>query len=92
MLPKDKFAEHHYPEVERRFVGIGLTVQREGENIAVFDSFVSDLEVSQLIVRSKIPHYHHRQKAQEDEAESDGQRMSGQEIIYRKFRHDLYLF
>ena len=70
MLPQDEPGKHDQPYIKRRFVGIGLTLERKGEYTAVPDGLVGYLEVPQLVIRVEVPQDHHRQQAEGDQDES----------------------
>ena len=77
-------AEHDYPEIERRFVGIGRTMIEEGEEVASCKGLVSNAEVSQFIGRGKVSHQHLWNEADDREQKDCKQRMLGEKIIFHR--------
>ena len=79
-MPEQQSAQHHDPEIERRFVGIRQPVVVECECMPVRKSLVRYAEIPQLVGRREIPRQHHRKKAYESEDEDRHHRMAGEYV------------
>jgi hypothetical protein len=55
MMPKNELSKHYNPKVEWWFVGIYQAMVGKCKNRSVFQGFVGNTQVPQLIIRSKVP-------------------------------------
>ena len=77
-------AEHDYPEIERRFVGIGRTMIEKGEEVSAGKGFIRNAEISQFIGRGKVSHQHLGDEADDCKQKDCKQRMLGEKIIFHR--------
>ena len=72
MPAEENLAKHHQPEVERRLVGIVLSLIGEYQHVSLLDGLIHDAYVPQFVGRRIVPQGHDRGEGEQHQ-EYDGQ-------------------
>ena len=65
VLSEEEPAQHDEPQVEGRFVGVGLALEGEGEEVPLAQRLVGDAQVAQFVRGGEVPEEHHRKQGQQ---------------------------